>query len=581
MTSVFAQNTFDDQLRTARSFVEQKAYAQALQIYVRIESQLRQDPGLLIEWARVYTYADDHAQAIKLFEELRATYPERSEEILRELGDQYLWSGQIPKAIAVYKEALLSPESDLKVFLRLAQTLLSNDQNVDALKTYDAALKRWPNSKDVILAKANALSLLDRLEESYALYQKVLDQNADDLTSLTGQAKVLVWQGYLRRGISRYEDILKKYPKNPDAIDGLAFALHWQGEDSAAAKRFEELLAFEPDRQEAQKMYTKIKGAPGSFIKAYGRFTNDSTPQTVFTNGARVGTHLNDSTSVEGIYEHQILRKKNAQYSTISANREGVGISQHFGLDHELNVFVHQTHFNKINFDPFTMNTWFTYKPDDLWRFDAAYERETFEDNDALFHKIITNSGSLSVDFRPNRFWLFGTKYKRGYYSDHNDQDQVFSNAEYRLMQKPFIKIFFNDYYSDWGEPELRHGYFNPRTLRSDTLGLYSGIDVTNKLFVEAKAAGGYEFQKKSDTQHKISNHPLCYGWLSINYRATDSWLLTASTDYFTTWPDHDQRSYQKRGAYLSVTYNFGANHVGLKEAGRPSRSAGAEFGSP
>ncbi len=539
MTSVLAQDSFDGELRAARGLVEKKSYGEALKIYDAINGELRKDPGLIIEWARVYTYADDHVRAIKLFEEVQSAYPARADEILRELADQYLWGGHFSEAI----------------------------------RTYDALLKRSPDNKEVMIAKADALALHDKLEEAYALYQKVLDQDAGNLTAINAQAKILVWQGYIRRGIARYEQVLRQFPKNPDAIEGLAFAWHWWGDDVEAVKRLEELLAFEPDRKEAAQLYAKIKGTAKLFIKTYGHYTSDSTPQTVFTSGLRGGTHINATTSVDGIYEHQTLRKKGAVHPSIAADREGAGISKSFGSDYALNAFVYQTHFNKVGFEPVTANTWFTYKPDDLWRFDAAYERETFEDNDALLNKIITNSASLSADFKPNRFWLFGSKFKRSYYSDDNVQSQVFSKIEYRLWQKPFVKLFYNDYYSAWGEPELSHGYFNPRTLRSDVLGLYTGVDLTKKLFVEATVAGGYEFQNKSDVLHKKSNHPLAYGWMSMNYRATDSWLITASGDYFTTWPDHGQRSYQKRGAYLSFTFNFGASHLGLPSAGRPYRT--------
>jgi len=236
---------------------------------------------------------------------------------------------------------------------------------------------------------------------------------------------------------------------------------------------------------------------------------------------------------------------------------------------------LYEAQFNKVDFNPFTTNTWFTYKPDDCWRFDLAYDRETFEDNDALLNKVITNSPSLSVDFRPNRFWFFNVKYKRSYFTDDNRQDQVFSTIEYRLSHKPYIKLYYNYYYSDWGEPELNHGYFNPRSLRSHSLGAYTGLDITSKLFIEAKASGGYEFQRKPDISHKKSDHPTCYAAASLNYRLTNNWLLSASGDFFTTWPDHGQRSYQKRGAYLSLTYNFGASPVGLRDATRPYRATG------
>lgn len=575
-SSGFCDDGFNESLNKARKLVEEKSYIEALSAYSKISEGLRKDPGLVIEWARVYAYADKHEEAIKLFEEARSTHPERSIEMLRELADQYKWSGQIPKAIKVYKEGIASKVKDLRIALGLAEALFWNGEEDEALQIYDASLKRWPDNKDALLGKANVLSFQDKLEESYALYQKVLDKDPGNLTALNSQARILVWEGYYRKGISRYNEILKRYPKNPDAIEGIAFGLHWLGDDVAAVERIKELLEFEPNRKGAQELYSRIKDSQYPFIRPYGRFTNDSTPQTVVTGALRSGLHLNYLTSIDGVYEHQVLRKKGSLVPTLSANREGVGFSSSAGDAYEFNAFLYETHFNKINFNPFTATAWFTYKPDDRWRVDLAYDRETFEDNDALLNKVITDSPSISFDFRPSRFWFFNLKYKRSYFSDDNRQNQIFSKIEYRLSHKPYVKLYYNHYYSGWGEPELSHGYFNPRSLHSHSVGAYTGRDLTRKLFIEARVSGGYEFQRKSDTQHKKSDHPTCYAATSLNYYLAGNWLLSLSSDFFTTWPDHGQRSYQKRGIYLSVTYNFGASPSALRDATRPSRATEA-----
>ena len=537
----FAADEFNVSLNKARKLVEEKSYIAALELYSKISSDLSRDPGLVIEWARVYTYADKHQEAIKLFEDLRAAHPERFSEISRELADQYRWSGQA----------------------------------LQALKIYDVVLKLEPDNIEVLLGKADILSYQDKLEESYALYQRVLEKEPDNLTALNSRGRILVWQGYYRQGISRYEEILKRYPKNPDALEGLAFALHWLGDDVRAVDRLKELLEFEPKRQEAQDLYFQIKNSQLPFVRPSSRFTNDSTPQTVTSGSLRSGLHLDYSTTIDGIYEHQLLRKKGSSVPTISADRQGVSLSKSFGQTYEFNTFLYETQFSKVDFNPFTTNTWFTYKPDDCWRLDLAYDRETFEDNDALVNKIITNSPSLSIDFKPDRFWFFNLKYKRSYFSDDNRQNQISSKIEYRLSQKPYIKLFYNFYYSSWGEPELSHGYFDPRALSSHALGAYTGLDLTKRLFLEAKASGGYEFQRKVDSEHKKSNHPTFYTAASLNYRLTENWLISASGDFFTTWPDNGQRSYQKRGGYLSMTYNFGASPVVLRDATRPYRATG------
>jgi len=574
-SAAFADEKFDQALGKARESVQVKNYRLALEEYSGISEGLHNDPGLLIEWARVYTYADRHEEAIRLFEAIRTDYPDRAKEILSELADQYKWSGRLDKAATTYREGLRLNPDDLKILLGLAQTLFWDKKNKESLDIYDSVLKRWPDNLDALLGKADILSLQDKLEKADAFYRKVLKADPGNLAALNSEAKILVWKGYNRQGMAEYEKILSRYPKNPDALEGIAFALHWDGRDAEALVKINELLEFEPNRKEAKDLFSRIKNSQYPFVRTGGRFNSDSTPQTVSSGALRSGLHLDYSTTVDVIYENQLLRKKGAADPAISANRAGFALGKSFGDTFEFNTFMYETNFNKVDFNPFTTNTWFTFKPNDYWRFDLAYDRETFEDNDALTNKIITNSPSISMDFKPDRFWFFNLKYKRSYFSDDNRQNQVSGKVEYRLTHKPYLKVFYNYYYSGWGEPELSHGYFNPRKLSSHTLGLYSGVDITSRVFMEVKSSGGYEFQRKPDLQHKKSDHPVFYVASSLNYRVTDNWLISASGDYFTTWPDHGQRSYQKRGAYLSVTYNFGASPVGLRDATRPYRVTG------
>jgi tetratricopeptide (TPR) repeat protein len=166
---VFADDRFDQELGRARGLVEQKSYSQALEVYSGIADGLRRDPGLLIEWARVYTYADRHPEAIKLFEEACAAYPDRCADILRELADQYKWNGQASEAIKTYQRALTLDAGDPRVYTGLAEAFLWGGQQEKAIKTYEDALTIWPDNTQALLGKALVLSYQDKLEESYAV----------------------------------------------------------------------------------------------------------------------------------------------------------------------------------------------------------------------------------------------------------------------------------------------------------------------------------------------------------------------------------------------------------------------------
>jgi hypothetical protein len=201
-----------------------------------------------------------------------------------------------------------------------------------------------------------------------------------------------------------------------------------------------------------------------------------------------------------------------------------------------------------------------------MWRCDLAYDRETFEDIDAIDHHIVVNSWSPSVDFRPNRFLLFGGKFKQGFYSDNNRQESVLAKAELRLLpRQPYLKLYYNYYYSDW-VMQLNHGYFNPKQVQSHTLGLYGSHQVLPKLFVEAQGSLGCEIQNPT------ARAPTYFVAAGLAYRLTENWELSLRGEYYKAEADRSSAGYDKTAMLLSIRYNFGTAPGPLLEGALPSR---------
>jgi len=563
-----------DMLNSARRYVEQKSYDEAIQRYSRISSWLRTDPNLLIEWARVYTYADRHSEAIKIFEEIRKDYPGRTKEILRELADQYKWSGRQNKAVEVYREILKNNPTDSDCRLALAQSLAWSNKHKEALTEYDTVLDLFkPGSSSALIAKAEVLSWMDRLEEAAKVYQQVLEKDPGNVTALIGRSRMYVWEGYRDKGIAGYKEVLRRYPNNLDAMEALATALHWDGRDKEAIAELDKILLLDPKRKSSITLYRQIKTGQRRSFDQFNGYSRDNNHQTVLTDGSRAIFRPDYSTVIQGIYAHQLYRKNGAKDPTINANRGGLAFIKSFSDKFEVNSFSYLTHFNKVDYNPFTTDTWFTYKPADSLRFDLSYNRQTIEDNDALTNKIMTNGGSLSMDYQLNRRLLFAAKYGRFFYNDDNRQNVALAKLEYKLFQKPNIKLFYNYYFSNMAEPLLSHGYFNPRSIKTHTLGAYASKDITDKLFVAVQASGGYEFQRVIDVLEPVSNHPTYFIGSDINYRVAQNWLFSLHGEYFNARPDsHNTNGYIKQYYGFSFTHDFGLGVTELPAAQQPSR---------
>ena len=563
--SVFGAEDFDQTLAKARKFVNEKSYNDALENYTKISEGLRKDPGLVIEWARVYTYADEHADAIRLFEEVRTRYPEHAQEILRELGDQYKWNKNLLKAIETYKEALKNDPGNIAVEIGLAEALACNGRHVEAIKSYDQVLKKDPKSIQALLAKAEVLSWMDKLEESRKLYKYVLEIEPGNVKAALGEARVMVWAGYHRKGVARYRAVLKDHPDDAEALEGLAYAYHWDGNESKSLEAVKRVIAITPNREAARNLYMDIKNARSPYTVNYNWYWEDKNKLSVQGAGQRMGLYPDSVSMVEGIYEWRRSRQKGMGASKINVG--GVGLKRKFGDQVEVNSYLYGTNFGHIDYTAFTTDTWMTVRPDNVWRFDLSYNRSTFDDVGSIYNKIVVNSGGASFDFKPDRFMFFSASFKRGLYSDGNTQNTVFAKAEYRLCNKPYMKAYYNYYYSAWGKM-MNSGYFNPKKEDSHSGGGYISWDVADKLFVELQGSGGYEYQTPK------AYHPTYFFGGTLNYRISSNWMASLHGETFKAFPDLNSEGYSRQAVVLSVTYSMGAEAPELFRTTAPSRLA-------
>jgi tetratricopeptide (TPR) repeat protein len=555
--------TNEDILNRARKLVEEKKYDRAIEEYKKIDDWLHSNPGLLIEFARVNTYADRHSQAIMLFEETRTSHPEKSVEVLRELGDQYKWNKNLPKAIETYEEALKNDPENITLELGLAEALAWNGRHYQAIKRYDKVLKKDPDCVQALLAKAEVLSWMDRLEESQKIYRRAQELEPGNLKAAIGEARVLVWQGYHKKGIAKYEAILKENPDSAEALEGLAYGYHWDGNESKSIETVKRAIDIAPDREAARNLYMDIESARSPYTVNYNWYWEDKNKLSVEGHGQRVGLYPDSRSMVEGIYEWRRSRQKNNGASKINVG--GVGLKRKFGDWTEISSYLYGSNFGHVLYTAFTTDTWMTIKPDDIWRFDLSYNRGTFDDVGSIYNKIVTNSFGTSFDFKPDRFLFISSSFKRSLYSDGNTQNTVFTKAEYRLCQKPYIKAYYNYYYSGWGKL-MNSGYFNPIKEDSHSGGGYISFDLTKYLFVEFQGSGGYEYQTPK------AYHPTYFFGGSLNYRLCANWTASFHGETFRAFSDANSIGYSRQAVVLSVTYSMGAEAPELFRTTRPSR---------
>lgn len=533
-------------LAKARAQAKGWNYDAAIELYDSVSAECYARPGLLIEWGRVYASAGKHDEAIERFEKLRGLYPEKSDRILIELGDQYKVSGKLQKAVDVYGIVLDADPANKHIRLSRAEVLSWQGDHDFAVAEYDIFLAQHPSDRSVLLAKAQVLSWADRLEQAEPIYRKVLEDDPQNLKAKAGLARIEVWKGYNRLGQKMYQEILVSEPNNLEVLNGLAKTQFWDGRGDLASGTIQKILEIDPENKDALGTSKQIAGSRSLYASQFNSNSSDKNGLRVSYTGFMIGGRIDDLTSVSLIWP----RQKSEDSTVISGNKYGFSLIKRLSETVEIDTYMYTSDYDFIGFRPFTTNTWVTIKPDDVWRFKISANREIFEDAGSLINKIIVDGGSFTLDYEPDRFQLFSVSYKKGWYSDGNEQDSVFAKAEYGISTLPVVRVYYNIYNSKWGR-QLDSGYFNPLSIMSQSLGIYTNYALNDSLSGDARVSYGYE------NQAPVSDTPTYYYSASLDYLITHNFKVQLKGEHFNASSAQSAGGYARTSTTVGFTYNF------------------------
>ena len=177
-------------------------------------------------------------------------------EINRELGECYLFMGELEKAAEYYRKAVLCGTGHADPFFGLAAVAVQRGDLAEAGRQYQAALDLAPGDKAF-----TGLGLVrmeeGAAEEAFGCFSKALDLNADNILALNSMLK-LAYQ------LTRVDEML---PRLEAALDGanndavrfsLAGCLSYLGNMDEAKNHLEILLDKNPGHTEAQELYAHV-----------------------------------------------------------------------------------------------------------------------------------------------------------------------------------------------------------------------------------------------------------------------------------------------------------------------------------
>lgn len=114
------------------------------------------------------------------------------------------------------------------------------------------------------------------------------------------------------------------------------------------------------------------------------------------------------------------------------------------------------------------------YIPRDLWTLDAEAGNGVVETLGALRNHVRFNNAAFSVRHSPDPRWSLGGGVAWQQFDDGNTRYRLAWNADYRLWNRPRLKLGMEGYvFQDdqpWNDARPNRGYYNPRRYAEDRL---------------------------------------------------------------------------------------------------------------
>ncbi len=203
--------------------------------------------------------------------------------------------GDLPRAIALYREAVERAPEDPETRYNLAVTLQEAGRSAEALTALAEAIRRDPSRPEAHNALAISLVQAGRPVEALAELDRAIEIDPRDARAHGNRGNVL-------RGLSRFEEAEAAYrravalsPRYAEAWNGLGALEVARGRPRASIAFFRQALELAPAYKEVKLnlgiAFETLGDAPAA-LAAYGEFVRDAEGDPEFTRQTLVARQL-------------------------------------------------------------------------------------------------------------------------------------------------------------------------------------------------------------------------------------------------------------------------------------------------
>lgn len=421
------------------------------------------DPGAFdLRWleAGLTGEAGRPEEAVKLYEQLSAVFPDRAAELLCDLGKERLRSDDPTGAVRDLRACLAAHPDDQGSRRRLALALARADSLPQSLAAYDALLAGDPEDVELALDRARVLGWMGRHAQAVAAYAGVLEREPRHATAALGRAKNENWLGRHRRATIQLEVLIGRGDADAEAWKTLAYARYWDDDPQGALAALASYHALEPDDAEAQELAAKIARENSPSLELGTGRSRDSEALVVSSPSVEITWPLTINTVASAAWRQDHAEDDGG---TNDAMRLSAGLRQRFGP--AWTAYVRGTSLQwKTGRDPMRGGeAGLVLRPVDRVRFEITTEREPLLTRIALDRGITLLAWSAALDWEPSSRLAWHVDARAGSYSDGNRLERSAARLEWQALDRrrwdvtAMVGVEQLNVHAD-----LDHGYYDP-----------------------------------------------------------------------------------------------------------------------
>ncbi len=352
----------------------------------------------LINDGNVAAHSDNHAQAIKAYEQAIQLDPTMRDSLLLKLGQQYLWSDKSAPAAKLLGEYVTKHPTECSPKSTYALALSWSNQLRLAEKTYREIQGACPDiANDARMGEARVLRWRDHQQSASRLYREVIAGGTPTQQSdaRLGLALSQLGQDYNRTAREAFRSFAFRTPPDAGAVEGLAVSeLHLGLPDRAT----EDIRRGAIRSPQLDALTDQIRSMQRPDVDPTFLFFHDADGTTYYGGEIRSTFPLTARGRGAAFFGYSVL---NGNAGSISGKAGGGSFDYRFNETFAIRAEGRGTRYDEADFSPFTGEFDAIITPNDRQRIDLAVARITIWDNQAaLFHHLEGTFGSIGLDQR-------------------------------------------------------------------------------------------------------------------------------------------------------------------------------------